>query len=580
MKRLVNESLVLSATRFVSSHVVRFFETGFASPVFKSVKKVDDFARKRITGPLFKKTELRKNITQPIRNSFSLIFSRTTVFRKLNDFRVAAINSSMRSIGVFLLTFGIYAAATFLAKHYMALSLGATDTDDLVFAAISFIVGIVLTAFGDKSILSTVGTSRMVGMLITSYFGVNDSSLVPSKKISPRTAVGVGFLLGSLFGILTLFYSPLSIIGGCGAFLLLAVIINIPELGLLSAVFTASFVPVGWTAALTIATLASYLFKCLRLKRNLRFGSPDALVLILFVFMLFSGLASDGGLNKGEIYILAFVALYFLARNLIRSERLLFQTFNALAAGIRIGMALYILGEYAMYIPNGNFRMAAFMLTENILSPEMLVVVAAATLPFSFSLCNEGGRKRRELRTFILVIACAILIDSFVFYALALASLFLYVMFAYKAPAGAALGAVIVLSPAFAIISKLASSSSVSIGSEGIYDSVLGVGDFEGAANYWSAFTEINGALCTVLFGAAMILVFYRGFGCMAVNRTSKVSQGCGTVVASAIMMLACSFFFNPFADLRVLAVMWFALGLCGSVYHIYSKPQYSVQEV
>ena len=101
-KRLVNESLVLSATRFVSSHVVRFFETGFASPVFNSVKKVDDFARKKITGPLFEKTELRKNITQPIRNSFSLVFERVAIFRKLKEFRLAALNASLRSVGIFL----------------------------------------------------------------------------------------------------------------------------------------------------------------------------------------------------------------------------------------------------------------------------------------------------------------------------------------------------------------------------------------------------------------------------------------------------------------------------------------------
>lgn len=580
MKRLVNESLVLSATRFVSSHVVRFFATGFASPVFNSVKKVDDFARKKITGPLFEKTELRKNITQPIRNSFSLVFERVAIFRKLKEFRLAALNASLRSVGIFLLTFGIYAAAMFLAKHYMGLSIGAADTDDIIFAAISFFVGLILTVFGDKSILSSIGTSRSVGTLITSCLGVNDSSLVPSKKTSSRTAASVGFLLGSLFGILTLFYSPFDVIAGCVVFLMFVAVMNIPEFGLMTVVFTASFVPVGWTAALAITSLASYLFKCLRLKRNMRFGSADALVLILFAVMLLSGVASDGGLNKGEIYILAFVSLYFLARNLVRSERLLFHTFNSLTAGLRIGMTLYILGEYAMYIPNGNFRMAAYFFAENILSPEMLIVMAVATLPFSFSLCAEGGRKRRELRTFLLVIACAILINSFAFYALALVSLFLYVMLAYKAPAGALLGAVIVLSPAFAIISKLTSSdASFSIG-KSLYDSVLEAGAFKGSVNYWSAFTDVNGAFCTVLFGIAMILAFYRVFGCMSVNRTSKVSQGCGAVASSAIMMLTCSLFFNPFADLRVLAVMWFALGLCGSVYHIYFKPQYSIQEV
>ena len=243
-------------------------------------------------------------------------------------------------------------------------------------------------------------------------------------------------------------------------------------------------------------------------------------------------------------------------------------------------MVLYILGEYAMYIPYENLRDSAFFLTKNILSPDMLVIMAVATLPFSLSLCVEGGRKIRELRTFVLVIACAVLVDSFVFWCLALISLFVYVMFAYKAPAGALLGGALVLSPAFVIISELVSSASVSVDRKVMYDVALGRGDFEGTINYWMAFVDINGILPTVLFLMAMLLVIYRALGCMAINRNPKVSQSCGTVVASSVMMCVCSLLFNPFADLRVVAVMWFALGLCGSVYSIYTKAQYSVQEV
>jgi len=106
-KRLVNESLLLSCTRFLSSRVVRFFETGPASPALKNVRKVDDFVKDKITGPLFKKTELRKNYTKPLRNSLSSLISRSATFRRLADFRTAVLNMSLRSVGVFLFTFSI-----------------------------------------------------------------------------------------------------------------------------------------------------------------------------------------------------------------------------------------------------------------------------------------------------------------------------------------------------------------------------------------------------------------------------------------------------------------------------------------
>lgn len=575
MKRLVNESLVLSATRFASSRVVRFFEIGVASPVLTSVKKVDDFARKNITGPLFEKTELRKNVTQPIRNLISLVFIRSKIFAKLCEARNALLNCSLRSIGVFFITFGLYSAAIFLAKHYMALSVGVADTSDLVCAAIALVIGLLLAIFGDKSVLSSIGTSRIVGTLLDACLGINESSLAVSKKAPVKTVASIGFLLGSIAGIFTLFYSPIRVIGGCAVVLVFVAVMNIPEFGLMSAVYTASFLPVEITLSLVIVSIVSFVLKCLRLKRNFRFGSADALVLVLFALITLSCSATEGGISRGESYLLSFFAMYFLAKNLVCSERLLYQTFNSLTSGLRVGMALYILGEYAMYISHPHLRSAAFWISDNVLSPEMLVIMAVATLPFSFSLCVEGGRKRRELRTMLLVLACAILVDSFAFYAMALVSLFVYIMLAYKAPAGALLGGAIVLSPAFAVISKIVTPFSA-FDKNSSYDVILGADSVEAASNYWSAFTDVCGVLCTAVFGIAMIFVIYRVFGCMAVNRTPKVSQSCGTVVASAIMMLTCSFIFNPFSDLRVLAVMWFVLGLCGSVYTVYTKSQYS----
>ncbi len=578
MKRLVRESLFLSSTRYLSSRVVRFFEAGLASPLLRSVKAVDGFVSEKVTGPLFKKTELRKNLSMPARNSFAAFLSRNPVLKGLAAFRNAALNVSLRSVGIFLLTFGIYAAAIFLLKRYISLTLGAANTDDLAFSAITFAVGLVLTMFGDKSIISALSGGRITGGLLSDCLGVNESAFGQSSKAASGTAVGISFLLGSLFGVLTLFYSPASIMSVFATVLILLTILHIPEFGLLSAVAVFTFVPFECIAVLIAVTFGSFILKCLRLKRNFRFGTADAVVLLLFVVMLIVSLISGGTMTMGEVYLLCLVAVYFLVKNLICSERLVKQSFNALCLGVRIGMVLYILGEFAMYIPHDNLRATAYWLTDSILDAEMLAMMAVSVLPFAFSSFSAWGTKRSERLTVLLVIACAVVTDSFLFYALAMCALFIYIMFAHKAPIGALVGAGLVLAPAFSIISNVVSSSAVDAGVETAIDSVLGV-DFV-SGSFWGSIASVNGVICTVLFVAAALLALQRVLGCMAINQGVQTSRLCGTVAASLTIIFVCSFVFNPFSDLRVIAAMWFMLGLCGSVYQICTKSSYGAAGV
>lgn len=573
MKRLVRESLFLSSTRYLSSRVVRFFEAGLASPLLCSVRSVDGFVSEKITGPLFKKTELRKNFSMPVRNSFAAFLSRNPVLKGLAAFRSAALNVSLRSVGIFLLTFGVYAAAIFLLKRYISLTLGTANTDDLAFAAISFVVGLVLTMFGDKSIIASLSSGRITGTLLSNCLGVNESSFGQTSRAASGTAVGISFLLGSLFGVLTLFYSPMAILSIFAAALILLTVLHIPEFGLLSAIAVFSFVPFECIALLITVTFGSFVLKCLRLKRNFRFGTVDAVVLLLFAVMLVVGFVSGGTMTMGELYLLCLVAVYFLVKNLICSERLVRQSFNALCLGIRIGMVLYILGEFAMYIPHDNLRAAAYWATGSVLNAEMLAMMAVSVLPFAFSSFSAWGTKRPERLTVLLVIACAVVTDSFLFYALAMSALFIYIMFAHKAPIGALVGAGLVLAPAFSIISNIVSSSAVNAGVEKAIDPVLGV-DFV-SGSFWGSIASVNGVVCTVLFIVAALLALQRVLGCMAINQGVQASRLCGTVAASLIIIFVCSFVFNPFSDLRVIAAMWFVLGLCGSVYQICSKSTY-----
>lgn len=569
-KKLVRESFILSSTRYLSSRIVRFFESGKASILLTSAKKVNRFAREKVTGPLYKKIGVRANFAMPARNAVASFVSHNPVMKGLNSLRAAFLNTSLRTVGIFLLTFGIYAAAIFLLKSYISLALGtAASVDDLSFAAVTALVGLLLTSFGEKSILNALGGSRIIGSLLSNCLGVNDSSLDRYSQKATGTAVGFGFLLGSLFGISTLFFTPLSVMCFLSTVILGIAIFHIPEFGILLCVTTFTFVPVGVSASVSAVTLLSYLFKCLRLKRNLRFGTADALVLLMFFAMFIRCLVSDGGISQGEYYLLAFAAMYFVAKNLLITEKLVVQTFNALCTGVSLGMALYILGDFATLIDHGHLRSAAMSITAYVMDADILSMTVLATLPFALMSFSRSSGVRSRLGFLVLAAACAVLIDSVLLYVMLPISLFVFISVAYKAPVGSLLGAFVVIPPVAVLSVDYTATNVVTLGAATVYDASLATVGEAGFVNFWSAFYKFGGAIETILFIGALLLIFQRMFAASVSNNSSKLSLYVGTVAASAIVLIICSFIFNAFSDLRVYALMWFVFGFCGSVYKV-----------
>ncbi len=571
-KRLVNESLVLSLTRKLSLRFTRLFEYGILSPLVKSYKMVDSFVGERITGPIFKKIGMRENFSMPARNAVATFFAENPVMKALARLRSSFLNTSVRSVGIFMFTFGIYAAALFMLKSYVTLSFGAqAGINDISVSAVTLLVGLLFMIFGEKTLISSLGGSKIIGSLLSNCLGINDSSFERHKNASPKTDVAVAFLLGSACGIATLFFPPsrvllfiLTVIGAIA-------IINIPEFGLLLSVAVFSFLPIGISLLICAITLFSYLFKCIRLKRNFRFGTADTVVLLMFFAMLVSCLISDDGIIGGEYYLLCVTSLYFVAKNLLCSEKLVVQAFETLCTGLNIGMALYILGDFATLIPHADVRNAAMLLTSHTLAPEMLALLVSVMLPFALSsFSSVGGRRPRE--GFLLLAAvCTAITDSALFYILVLVSFFIYIAFAYKAPAGALLGAAAVLPPVAVYSFEHTVSYAVRLGTRLSYDSSLALSENTENMSFWGAMPHVGGALAALLFIGSFLLILQRLLGVGIGESGTKRSLYIGTAVSSAVMLAVCSFMFNSFADLRIYAAMCFILGLCGGLYNTIS---------
>ncbi|MBO5870077.1 MAG: hypothetical protein J6Q89_04940 [Clostridia bacterium] len=577
LKRLAQESFVLSATRRLSSRFVRFFESGFASPLLASYKKVDEFAREKISDPIEKRIGIRKNFAMPTRNAIASFIARSPIMKTFNQLRTSFLNTSMRSVGVFLLTFGIYAAAIFALKSYVSVTLGTpASINDISFSAVTALIGIILMLFGDKTILNTLGNGRIVGQLLLKCLGVNDSSVDKYASATPITTAGVSFLLGSIFGISTLFYTPASVMFFIAVLLVCIAILHIPEFGILLSAAIFSFVSIYTVAFVVSVTFISFLIKCIRLKRNFGFGTADAVVLMLFAVTCVACVTTQGNVTHRELYVICFTSVYFLAKNLLCSEKLVYQTLNALCVGLTAVKALYILGDFTTLIPHDELRNGPFWLTKQTLDGSMLAMAASVLLPFALSSLTSADKRRPKRMFLVFAIVCAVLVDSPLFYVMLFASVFVFAATMYKAPVGATLGAVLVIPPVAVLASDYTASSAFGFGVKTVYDTESMSLVQEKFANFWSGIYRFGGVVAVCLFVIAMLLILQRIFGTIRDNAETKGSHIGGTVAASTIIALCCSFIFNPFDDLRMLMVMWFVIGFGSAISKIVSFSKYS----
>lgn len=564
LRRIAGESLVLSCTSKLSSRLISAFENGWASPLLASVEKTDSFVS-NAAAPIEKKLSLRRGVLTPARNAAASFFAKNRLFSRLVSLKDRFSNLSLRSVGIFSLTFGVYSAAIFILRHYVSLTLGVGNPGELAFAAVAFLVGLFLLPFGEKSLLWALGTGRITGSLLSSCLGINESSLRSSEK--GRGAVGAAFLLGSLCGIGTLFFSPVRILSAILCLILAISIFNVPEFGILLTIALLPYTPVSVLVPLVLVTLASYLFKCLRLKRNLRFGSADIAVLLLFaVYAVFA----VSGSGKEEIpYLLCFVCIYFLIKNLICSERLIEQALNVLCLGVSVGLALWLLGEFAGYIYPLSLREAVAAVSKNVMADEALAILCVPAIPLAFSRIAAPNGKVRGAWTLALIIACTVVNDDPILYVLDIIAVLVYVAVAHKAPVGALLTAVAVL-PAVLFVARHAfSKTSYSLSRFTL--------PLDGEASVMAKFGAVFAA---VMFIIAVLLSFQRIFSCMRTYNSRYALKISGASASAAIMMIAVMLTSNPFTDMRSFAVMWFVLGLEGSIYGVYTHSQKNTSEV
>lgn len=282
------------------------------------------------------------------RRAVSQSVERSAILRVVRSAGAALPRITARTYGVFLLSFGLYAAMIF-AIRAVASSLTA-DTDMLVGGLCAMAAAIPLLASG-KTIFSAISTGRLSSYIAFDVLGFRKSA--DAVKGPPIQRLDMAFLSGMIAGLLTFYFSPDRIIGALLSAVLIYVVMARPETGMLLIYAAFPFLGDGALLISTAAVLVSYLCKLACGRRTLRVDAASLLALSFFILYIFGGFVHYGAGAEGVFPIrrVVFMTSYFLSCNLITNAEWRARLLRAMMFGASMLAVVSLVSLASPFLP-------------------------------------------------------------------------------------------------------------------------------------------------------------------------------------------------------------------------------------
>jgi len=242
------------------------------------------------------------------------------------------LDAGVNLYGYTVFSFGFVASLIYIIKRYLLL-------DTTVYLS-GLAAGIALMVFSTLLMLSrgyfrrSLSESFFGGAVLIGLFGFLPMDLEAKREHSSGGAI---FLtLGALLGGLTFFISIEYILIALAVIIVLPIVFYKPEFGFFLIITALPFLPTMLLAGMLILVFISFSIKVLRGKRTVKFDICDISVLFFAALMFLGGPISSspsGSLAPALLYT-CFMLAYFLAVNLIRSQRQVMQGIKLLLIGL------------------------------------------------------------------------------------------------------------------------------------------------------------------------------------------------------------------------------------------------------
>ncbi len=401
------KSSVISCFSTFGNYVYSCLKTGLFGAIFTSYRGEIEPRKRSKLGAFLSLVldKLRRKAIKLIDTSFIAAFVGAAV-----DY---LLRCALKVYGVIFFAFGIYSA---VAALFPFLTLSAELLiGELIFDLAVAIAAIPLMA-SSRSLSEALVESRF-GRAVCNITGIRTEAM---RRNGIAGRANVAFVIGIALGAVTYFISPIYVLLGIFAAVLLCIIAAVPEFGVVTLFFAAPLAPTMALVALVAYVLICFTVKLLRGKRVLRFEKTDVTALAFAVIMLFGGLfsVSSDSLKPSLVYV-AFILGYFLAALMLNSREWLTRaTVSAVLSAVIVavyGIADYYIGDAvktSSWLDSNMFGSISGRAVSTLDNPNMLGEYLILIMPMAFSLFvayNARGRRFLSVVAICSIGACLVL---------------------------------------------------------------------------------------------------------------------------------------------------------------------------
>ena len=295
----------------------------------------------------------------------AFLIEHSFILRALDRLVKFFIHCPLNVYGIFFLMYGAVGAAVYFVAERLSVVYAGNLGWGIAGIVIAF-ASLPLLCTG-KSLYRAAFGSRVLGRVLRSYLGLEQSKKSEEKERGSTLLVYAALIFGVGTGGLTFFVHPATVPGVLLILALAIVVLYIPEGGVLLAAGTIGLwwltgYPVICAVAIAVVTLFGYICKIIRGKRVIHVRMLDFAVLVLIAVFALQGILTQGGMISSAYGIgyAALIAMYFPTVNLIRSREWLDRCYRLLSFSGAVLAVLSVLPieqiVYFLNIANASVR--------------------------------------------------------------------------------------------------------------------------------------------------------------------------------------------------------------------------------
>lgn len=252
----------------------------------------------------------KQTVAKSYENSFLL--------SKLRRLSRSLLLTHVNTVGLFLFSFGFYIVIIQLLKQY---TFNVTNLNPL-----SLVAGIVIMClavfmfFSKKNLAGAIYESRILRFLLFDFLGLRVINIAEASGAESRRGFNIPFILGMVFGVLSIFIEPIYVVSALGLTFTAALVMASPEAGILIIFLTLPFLSTLSLAVILLLIFLSYILKLICGRRIIKFTLVDFTVLIFLLFTFFGGIFTvDSSSMPKMLVFICFMLGYFVVKNTVRS---------------------------------------------------------------------------------------------------------------------------------------------------------------------------------------------------------------------------------------------------------------------